>query len=113
MDVSAPWSCVSARWSPVRSWWRCATREFRSTCPRMPMPDCAARLVFKPEYAAYDFGPEHPLRPERIHASFDLLGCLGIGPTPDEQLAPPPATRDELALVHDRRYIDAVQTLDP
>jgi acetoin utilization deacetylase AcuC-like enzyme len=79
----------------------------------MSVRDCAARLLFRPEYAAYDFGPEHPLRPQRIHASFDLLNCLGIGPTPDEQLAPPPATPDELALVHDRRYVDAVQTLDP
>ncbi|HEX8969405.1 MAG TPA: acetoin utilization protein AcuC, partial [Chloroflexota bacterium] len=76
------------------------------------MPECAARLIYRPEYQDYDFGPQHPLRPERIVASFDLIDALGIGPRADQQLGPPGATLDELHLVHEPAYVDAVQRLD-
>jgi acetoin utilization deacetylase AcuC-like enzyme len=73
---------------------------------------CDARLVCRPEYEHYDFGAEHPLRPVRIRASLDLISSLGIGPTTDQQLQPPPATLEELRLIHTSNYIDAVQSLD-
>ena len=73
---------------------------------------CDARLVCRPEYEHYDFGAEHPLRPVRIRASLDLISSLGIGPTPDQQLQPPPASLEELRLIHTPKYVDAVQSLD-
>ena len=76
------------------------------------MPECATRLVYRPEYLSYDFGAQHPLRPERIRASLDLIESLGLGPRPEQWLQPPPATTDELQLVHGRAYIDAVERLD-
>jgi len=79
----------------------------------MSDPRCAARLVYRPEYATYDFGAEHPLRPVRLHASLDLLSSLELGPAPDQQLQPPPASTAELGLIHTSRYVDAVQSLDP
>jgi acetoin utilization deacetylase AcuC-like enzyme len=78
----------------------------------MPEPSCDARLVYRPEYDAYDFGSEHPLRPVRIRTSLDLLSSLGIGPTTDQQLQPPPASLGELRLIHSASYLDAVQSLD-
>src|SRR6266542_967299 len=116
------WCCGSARSSALHSPERCATRgltwilelqQGRSRW-RAPMsdPTCNARLVYRPEYEAYDFGAEHPLRPARIRASLDLIACLGLGPTADEQLQPAIATRDELKLVHSSAYIDAVLRLD-
>ena len=30
--------------------------------------DSSARLIFDPEELDYDFGPEHPLQPQRIAA---------------------------------------------
>src|ERR1700730_2353769 len=91
-----------------------------STCPkdwsrwRPPMSErrCNARLVYRPEYEAYDFGAEHPLRPVRIRSSLDLLSSLGSGPTSDQQLHARPASLDELGLIHTPRYVDAVQSLD-
>jgi acetoin utilization deacetylase AcuC-like enzyme len=79
----------------------------------LPEPGCAARLVCRPEYLAYDFGPAHPLRPERIRASLDLLVELGLGPRPEEWLRPPAASVAELGLAHTPGYIAAVQRLDP
>ena len=68
--------------------------------------------MFRPEYATYDFGPQHPLRPERLTTSFALFTTAGLAPTAQERLAPAAATLDELQLVHSRRYIEAVQMLD-
>jgi acetoin utilization protein AcuC len=73
------------------------------------MAECAASLIFRPEYTSYDFGPHHPLRPERMRASLDLLAALELN-THQRQL--PPATSDELRLIHDAAYIQAVETLD-
>jgi acetoin utilization deacetylase AcuC-like enzyme len=78
----------------------------------MPAVGCTGRLVYAPEYQRYDFGPAHPLRPERIRASLDLFASLGLGPVPNERYAPPAASRAELLLIHDARYLDAVQRLD-
>jgi acetoin utilization protein AcuC len=69
----------------------------------------SARLIYRPEYQTYDFGPQHPLRPERLRTSFDLLSALDIEASPDEVLSPASATINELMLVHDRAYVDAVQ----
>jgi acetoin utilization protein AcuC len=73
---------------------------------------CEARLVYNPEYEAYNFGVEHPLRPERIRASFDLIDSLGLSPTPEQSLQPPAAAAEELVVVHDPRYVGAVERLD-
>jgi acetoin utilization deacetylase AcuC-like enzyme len=79
----------------------------------MSEPTCSARLVYRPEYEAYDFGPAHPLQPARIRAALDLLRASGLGPGREQRCAPPPASLEELQLVHSRRYIEAVQGLDP
>src|SRR5579862_3648212 len=75
-------------------------------------PDCDARFVYRPEYQAYDFGPRHPFRPERLASSLDLMQSLGLGPDPCRVLVAPAATTDALELVHATAYVDAVQRLD-
>jgi acetoin utilization protein AcuC len=47
-----------------------------------------------------------------MQTSLDLMQSLGIAPTPEQRLEPPTASIDELQLVHDRAYIDAVQRFD-
>lgn len=68
-----------------------------------------ARIVYHPDFLAYDFGPQHPLRPERLTAGLELLQQLGLWDPDEERLAPREATHDELALVHSRDYIRAVE----
>ena len=75
--------------------------------------DSRARLIFDPEELDYDFGPEHPLQPERITALMDLLEISGLWHSTDVYSSLPlrAATTEELSLIHTSDYIDAVQTL--
>lgn len=62
-------------------------------------------LVYGPRSTTYDFGPAHPLTPRRFGPGISLLEALGAVP----DLAPEPATDDELAWVHEPAYIDIVK----
>jgi acetoin utilization deacetylase AcuC-like enzyme len=65
-------------------------------------------LVFNPFMQKHDPGGGHPERPARLAAILTQLQRAG---TLDllQQVEPRAATEDELALVHDRRYIDLVR----
>ena len=57
-------------------------------------------------------GPDHPLKPERLQRTHELLDEYGAFESPNVQLIDPrPATVDELALFHTRDYIDAVRAM--
>jgi acetoin utilization protein AcuC len=62
-------------------------------------------LVFGPRSTTYDFGPAHPLTPRRFGPGISLLETLGAVPN----LAPEPASDDELGWIHDQAYIDMVR----
>lgn len=58
----------------------------------------------------YDLGPQHPLRFPRVVLTRDLIHAYGlIDGARVVETAARSATDDELALVHARRYIDAVR----
>ncbi|MHB8577402.1 MAG: arginase family protein, partial [Dehalococcoidia bacterium] len=59
----------------------------------------------------YDFGPQHPLRPVRLRALVELVQELGFFDAAHAMRTAPSATRDELRLVHDGGYVDAVEAL--
>jgi acetoin utilization protein AcuC len=77
-----------------------------------PSGPCAARLVWDPGFLGYDFGPHHPLRPERMTYGTDLLERAGLWRPATETLHPEPATRAELELIHSPEYVDVVEALD-
>jgi acetoin utilization protein AcuC len=64
-------------------------------------------LVWSDEYIAYDFGPQHPLKPVRVQLTVDLIRACGLLEL-TTVLAPRPASRAELEWVHDPDYIDDV-----
>jgi acetoin utilization protein AcuC len=75
-----------------------------------------ACLVYSPALAAYDLGESHPLRPERFTLAVALMQAYGMlapprrpGPGTLDVIEPLPATDGELALFHDRAYIDTVR----
>ena len=68
-----------------------------------------AALIHRPEYAGYDFGPEHPFTPKRLEMLLDLLRCLGHEIDP---IAAPAATREDILSVHDEAYVAMVEALD-
>lgn len=72
------------------------------------------RLVFlsAPELWARGHGPEHPLKPERLKRTHDLLAAYGAFDHPEVRLlAPRPASEAELTLFHTPEYVAAVRAL--
>ncbi|MEO3811281.1 acetoin utilization protein AcuC [Sphaerisporangium sp. B11E5] len=68
----------------------------------------SVRVVWDDGLVSYDFGPGHPLAPVRVELTMALARDLGVlGKT--EQAGCVPATDDELALVHERTYLEAVR----
>jgi acetoin utilization protein AcuC len=69
-----------------------------------------AGLVLCPQAAAYDHGPGHPLRPERVLLTWDLIGAYGVDRHPNaHRLACRQAADDEIALVHTPEFIEATR----
>ena len=68
-----------------------------------------ATLIHRAEYAAYDFGPEHPFTPAWLAMLLDLIRSLGHqAPT----IGAPAATREDILSVHDEAYVAMVEALD-
>jgi acetoin utilization protein AcuC len=72
---------------------------------------CPLTLVWDERLTGYDFGPGHPLAPVRVELTMALARELGVLARPDVTTLTPvvPAGPDELELVHDAAYIDAVR----
>ena len=60
---------------------------------------------------AYDFGPSHPLRPERVLVTYDLIDAVGLGERVDKVVSRS-ATDEEIAAVHDTTFIAMVKAID-
>ena len=72
----------------------------------------AAAFLASPELWEHGHGPAHPLKPERLQRTYELLEEYGAFQAPNVQVVRPrPATADELALFHTGEYIAAVQAL--
>jgi acetoin utilization protein AcuC len=69
-----------------------------------------AGLVVCRDAKIYDHGPEHPLRPERVLLTWDLIEAFGL---PDRanvrMLGCRPAADEELLLVHTPEFLDATR----
>ncbi len=71
-----------------------------------------AILLCSPALWEHGHGPQHPLKPERLERTFELLSEYGALDAPNVRVvAPRPATDDELALFHTREYIENVRAL--
>ena len=67
-------------------------------------------LVRCPEVRRYDHGPRHPLRPDRVRFTFDLIDALHLAEGPEVvDLDARPATDEEIGLVHDPAYVAATR----
>jgi len=69
-----------------------------------------AGLVLCPQAGIYDHGPEHPLRPQRVLFTWDLITACGLLDAPAvETLECRAATDAELGLVHADDFIEATR----
>jgi acetoin utilization protein AcuC len=67
-------------------------------------------LVVAPEARIYDHGPDHPLRPERVLLTWDLIAAYGLDGHPNVgTLGVEPADDATLELVHTPAFVDATR----
>lgn len=65
-------------------------------------------LIYSPKLHAYQFGPEHPFHPLRLELTVDLIRCLGLI-SPEQLVEPKSCTREDLILVHQESFLDAIE----
>ena len=71
-----------------------------------------ATLVYSPELAAFDLGPNHPLKPVRYAHTVELMRASGLLESPDLRIVPPrPASQPEIERFHDHDYVDVVRAI--
>lgn len=64
--------------------------------------------LYSDQFQRFDYGPEHPMRVQRLAMTNELINLLGL-PAPELPFAP--ASFDELMLYHDRRYLETLREL--
>ena len=71
---------------------------------------CSLAVSWDDQLTEYDFGPGHPLAPVRVELAMALAREFGVLDTTGVSVSvPEPATGEQLELVHDPAYIDAVR----
>jgi len=66
-------------------------------------------FVYTEEYFQYDYGPQHPLRVERLKLAYDLIKAYGLLDLPDLLvLKTIPAARADLEIYHRPDYLDVL-----
>lgn len=71
-----------------------------------------AALICSEDLWSRGFGEAHPLRPERLERTYELLTAYQAFDAPTSRLVSPrPASREELLLFHTGEYVDAVASL--
>lgn len=63
-------------------------------------------FYYHPRMLSYDFGPQHPLKPERLRRAIELAEAMGIA-----WIDPGPGDFGDVARVHTKEYIEAVQRI--
>src|ERR1700729_3426758 len=75
---------------------------------------CTLHVAWDDRLTSYDFGPGHPLAPVRVELTMALARSMGgLAAAGVSLAAPEPATQDQLELVHDPGYIDALRRAAP
>ena len=69
-------------------------------------------FIYSDEVLDYDFGPQHPLQPERYKLTYELLEAYGLFEAGAAAVIKPPRASDrQIESVHDARYVDLVRLL--
>jgi acetoin utilization protein AcuC len=75
---------------------------------------CSVALVVVDDIAkAYDFGPSHPLRPDRVLLTYENIRRLGLSDADGvREVSSTPATDEQIAAVHDADFMNTVKGID-
>ncbi|HSE93208.1 MAG TPA: acetoin utilization protein AcuC [Methylomirabilota bacterium] len=67
-------------------------------------------LIYSDEWTRFDYGPEHPLRMERLGLTWKLMEAYGLTSLPTGAVtAPDPATEAELLKFHSEEYLTVLK----
>ena len=67
-------------------------------------------LIYSEEWNRFDYGPEHPLRMERLGLTWRLMEAYGLTRLPGTTVqAPEPAAEAEIAVFHDPHYLGVLK----
>jgi acetoin utilization protein AcuC len=70
-------------------------------------------LIYSDHYARFDYGPEHPLRMERLGLTWRLMQAYGLTALPQAIVREPePADETRLAEFHSRAYLEILEAAD-
>src|SRR5438046_3017959 len=81
----------------------------------MPIQQKPAAFVYIPALAEAELRPDHPLKPARARACYELLKAAGaFDGVLAQVVAPTPAAPEDILRVHSAEYVDVVRRLsDP
>ena len=69
-------------------------------------------LIHSDEWRRFDYGPEHPLRMERLSLTWRLMEHYGLTALPQAKvMTPAPASVDAICEFHDAEYVDVLRAV--
>lgn len=69
-------------------------------------------LIWSDDQLRYDFGPDHPLKPMRVHLTVKLIRSCGLVDSDDVLVLPRAAfTTDDVLRLHTEPYVEAVRAV--
>jgi acetoin utilization protein AcuC len=67
-------------------------------------------LIYSEDWNRFDYGPQHPLRMERLGLTWRLMEAYGLTRLPNATVrAPEPAAETEIAVFHDPQYLNVLK----
>ncbi|WP_305849392.1 acetoin utilization protein AcuC [Pontibacillus sp. ALD_SL1] len=69
---------------------------------------CKAAFVYSEDFRTYRFRDDHPFNQLRVTLAYELLQSIG-NITDQDLISPRMATEEELLLVHEKPYVDAIK----
>lgn len=70
-------------------------------------------FIYSDDFAKYDYGPGHPLKPFRLKLTHDLIESYGLLALPDVSVVGArPATEKDLLLYHKEDYINVLKSVN-
>ena len=72
--------------------------------------DAKAVLVFSKEFGSHSYGPNHPLKVERLQLTMDLIGAYGLYNSPDAPwVEAQKAVEQDLYRIHSPEYLEILK----
>ena len=67
-------------------------------------------LVFSKNFSRHSYGPQHPLKVERLQLTMDLISAYGLFETPEDPwIEAQEAKEQDLLLIHTKEYLQVLK----